>query len=130
MYLLECLCRSQWRNLRRFSSDKSLLIKSIALANSWRRIDSRGFFSCVCWLPDVNQVPKEKENTMVYNLIVVTTVAFLFLLVMKLNVELVLFSATSYDYLLVIRINKTEFKYKNETNFAMIMITASTGIEL
>lgn len=47
-YLRECLCKSQWRNFRRFSSGKSLLITSMAFANSVRRMDSRGFFSFVC----------------------------------------------------------------------------------
>lgn len=44
----ECLCKSQCRNLRRCSSDRFLLMDSIALANSVRRMDSRGLFSWVC----------------------------------------------------------------------------------
>lgn len=46
-YFLKCLCRSQCKNLRRFSSGKLLLINLIAFANSARRMLSRGFLSCV-----------------------------------------------------------------------------------
>ena len=64
-HLVECLCRSQWRNLRRFSTLKSLLINLIAFANSARRTVSRGFLSRVCWSPTIITTKKKyQENSL------------------------------------------------------------------